>query len=49
MNVLNNVLEGLEVQKIFLAEEIKTKNPQMLAAIKNVFLRCQLNLFFTQK
>lgn len=34
MNVLSNVLEELEVQKIFLAEEIKTKNPQMLVAIK---------------
>lgn len=34
MDVLNNVLEELEVQRIFLAEEIKTHNPEMLAAIQ---------------
>ena len=30
MDVLNNVLEELEVQRIYLAEEIKTENPDML-------------------
>lgn len=34
MEVLNNVLEELEVQRIFLAEEIKTENPEMLENIK---------------
>lgn len=33
MDVLNNVLEELEVQKIFLAEEIKENNPTVLAQI----------------
>lgn len=35
MDVLNNVLEELEIQKIYLAEEIKTKNPEMLKQIQN--------------
>ncbi|AVK60628.1 D-ribose pyranase [Lactobacillus sp. CBA3605] len=34
MQVLNNVLEELEVQRIYLAAEIKTDNPQMLTQIK---------------
>lgn len=34
MDVLNNVLEELEVQRIFLAEEIKTENPLMLENIQ---------------
>ncbi|MCI5775491.1 MAG: D-ribose pyranase [Aerococcus sp.] len=34
MDVLNNVLEELEVQRIYLAEEIKTENPEMLENIK---------------
>lgn len=34
MEVLNNVLEELEVQRIYLAEEIKTENPAMLEAIQ---------------
>ena len=34
MDVLNNVLEELEVQRIFLAEKIKTQNPTMLENIK---------------
>ena len=34
MDVLNNVLEELEVQHIYLAEEIKTQNPEMLAQIQ---------------
>ncbi len=33
MDVLNNVLEELEVQKIYLAEEIKENNPIILAQI----------------
>lgn len=34
MAVLNNVLEELAVQRIFLAEEIKTQNPQILKEIQ---------------
>ena len=34
MEVLNNVLEELEVQKIYLAEEIKEMNPSILKEIK---------------
>ncbi len=34
MEVLNNVLEELEVQKIYLAEEIKEMNPNMLSMIQ---------------
>lgn len=34
MDVLNNVLEELEVQRIYLAEEIKSENPEMLENIK---------------
>lgn len=33
MDVLNNVLEELEVQKVYLAEEIKENNPKILAQI----------------
>lgn len=33
MDVLNNVLEELEVQKIYLAEEIKENNPTILSQI----------------
>ena len=32
-DVLNNVLEELEVQKIYLAEEIKENNPKILTQI----------------
>lgn len=35
MQVLNNVLEELEVQRIFLAEEIKEMNPKVLEEIKD--------------
>ncbi len=34
MDVLKNVLSELEVQKIYLAEEIKTQNPKILEEIK---------------
>lgn len=34
MDVLKNVLEELEVQRIYLAEEIKDQNPALLAEIK---------------
>ncbi|MBO0454337.1 MULTISPECIES: D-ribose pyranase [Enterococcus] len=34
MDVLNNVLEELAVQRIYLAEEIKTENPEMLKKIQ---------------
>lgn len=34
MQVLTNVLEELEVQRIYLAEEIKTENPKILENIK---------------
>ena len=36
MQVLTNVLEELEVQRIYLAEEIKTENPKMLENIKEL-------------
>ena len=36
MEVLNNVLEELAVQRIYLAEEIKTANAQQLKAIKKL-------------
>jgi D-ribose pyranase len=36
MQVLTNVLEELEVQRIYLAEEIKTENPTMLENIKEL-------------
>lgn len=39
MDVLNNVLEELAVQRIYLAEEIKTENPEMLKKFKNVYLK----------
>ncbi|MDT2828611.1 MAG: D-ribose pyranase [Enterococcus viikkiensis] len=35
MDVLTNVLEELEVQRIYLAEEIKTENPAMLKKIQD--------------
>lgn len=35
MQVLNNVLAELEVQRIYLAEEIKTENPTMLQQIQD--------------
>ena len=34
--VLLNVLEELEVQRIYLAEEIKTENPKMLESIQEI-------------
>ena len=34
MVVLNNVLEELEVQRIYLAEEIKSENPKVLSEIQ---------------
>ena len=36
MQVLENVLKELKVQKIYLAEEIKTQNPTQLENIKQV-------------
>lgn len=36
IEVLENVLSELEVQKIYLAEEIKTANPEQLEAIQAV-------------
>ncbi|MCT4488835.1 MULTISPECIES: D-ribose pyranase [Levilactobacillus] len=35
-DVLKNILAELEVQKIYLADEIKTENPEQLAAIKEL-------------
>lgn len=37
LDVLDNVLHELEVQKIYLADEIKTYNPAMLKAIEERF------------
>lgn len=34
MDVLKNILSELEVQKIYLAEEMKTQNADQLAAVK---------------
>ncbi|MGI1725354.1 D-ribose pyranase [Pediococcus acidilactici] len=34
--VLLNVLEELEVQRIYLAEQIKTENPKMLESIQEI-------------
>ena len=36
IQVLSNVLEELEVQRIYLAEEIKTQNPEQLKKIKEL-------------
>ena len=36
IDVLNEVLKELEVQKIYLAEEIKDQNPEQLRKIKEV-------------
>lgn len=36
IQVLENVLSELEVQKVYLAEEIKTQNPEQLAAVKKI-------------
>lgn len=36
IDVLKNVLAEMEVQHIYLAEEIKDQNPEQLAAIKEV-------------
>ncbi|MDR3240793.1 MAG: D-ribose pyranase [Lactobacillaceae bacterium] len=37
ISVLENVLTELAVQKIYLAEEIKTQNPSMLEQIQKIF------------
>jgi len=34
IQVLENVLSELEVQKVYLSEEIKVQNPEQLAAVK---------------
>jgi len=34
--VLKNVLAELQIQKVYLAEEIKVQNPEQLAAIKSL-------------
>ena len=36
IDVLKNILSELEVQKIYLADEIKTQNPEQLKAIKEL-------------
>ena len=36
IDVLQEVLKELEVQKVYIAEEIKTENPKQLEAIKKV-------------
>lgn len=36
IDVLSNILSELEVQKIYLADEIKTQNPKQLTAIKEL-------------
>ena len=49
MEVLNNVLEELAVQRIYLAEEIKTENPDMLTQLKLVYQKLPSVLFLIQK
>ncbi|KRO16205.1 D-ribose pyranase [Lacticaseibacillus saniviri] len=36
IDVLATVLEELQIQKVYLAEEIKTENPEQLVAIKQL-------------
>ena len=36
MDVLKNVLTELQIQKVYLAEEIKTQNPKQLAQIQQL-------------
>ena len=36
IDVLKNVLSELQIQKVYLAEEIKTQNPEQLASIKKI-------------
>lgn len=36
IDVLSNVLSELQVQRIFLAEEMKTQNPKQLTAVKQL-------------
>jgi D-ribose pyranase len=36
IDVLKNVLSELQIQKVYLAEEIKTQNPEQLANIKKI-------------
>ena len=42
LQVLDNVLTELEVQRVYLAEEIKTQNPTQLKAIKERFPKTEL-------
>lgn len=48
MQVLENVLSELEVQKVYLAEEMKTQNPDQLAAVKRSLV-IPINLFLMKK
>ena len=43
IDVLENVLTELEVQKIYLAEEIKTYNPNMLAKIQKLMPEVEID------
>jgi len=36
IQVLDNILSELQVQKVYLAEEIKTQNPEQLAAVRKI-------------
>ena len=42
LQVLDNVLSELQVQRVYLAEEIKLKNPKQLAQIKQRFPKTEL-------
>lgn len=42
LTVLENVLTELEVQKIYLAEEIKEKNPDVLEGIKKLLPKTEI-------
>ena len=49
MEVLNNVLEELAVQRIYLAEEIKTENLTCWQQLKLVYQKLPSVLFLIQK
>ncbi|MHC9533513.1 D-ribose pyranase [Dellaglioa sp. L3N] len=49
MDVLDNILEELEVQKIYLANEIKIKNPEILDQIKRRMSGVQIDFIPHEK
>lgn len=49
MQVLENVLSELEVQKVYLAEEIKLQNPEQLSAVKKIIGDTQIEFISHDK